>query len=51
MKLIFSTFLELMVVANLGKNLRPSMPQWSMVSDSFAFTKAKSCKQHAVLVQ
>ena len=26
---IFSTFVELIVVANLGKNLRPSVPKWS----------------------
>ena len=49
---VFRIFLELMVVANLGKNLRPSTEgNGVLVSDSFAFMKTKSGKHNAFLVQ
>ena len=35
------------MAANFGENIRPSVTNGVMVSDSVAFSKNKSCRQHA----
>ena len=45
----FATCVELMVAATLRKNLRSPLPKWSN-SDSFAYRKTKSCRQHGLFV-
>ena len=55
MKLNFAMFLVLLLSSwweqTLGKPYGLRCQNRVLVSDSFAFTKTKSCKQHALLVQ
>ena len=55
MKLNFAMFLVLFLSSwwqqTLGKTYGLRCQNGVLVSDSFAFTKTKSCKQHALLVQ
>ena len=41
---------QAMVAATHGKNLWPPVPNGAMVSDSFAYGKTKSCRQHGFYV-